>query len=351
MNDSLPTLGWDVGGAHLKAVLVGADGRALQALQQPCPLWRGLEPLERAIASVMSALGKTRMRHAVTMTGELADIFPSRVNGVMQLAQCMTARLGSNEVKLYAGRKGFIAPSAAGTHAADIASANWHASAAFLATQVENGLFIDIGSTTADLIPLHHGHPAARGYADAERMRFDELVYTGVVRTPVIAVAQRIPFDGEWQGMAAEHFATMADVYRLTGDLPESYDMAETADGAGKTPEDSARRLARMVGRDLADAPMGQWRCLANTIKSRQMSLLQSAAERAFSRHVLDGDAPLIGAGAGYFLLRELARRLDRKYLDASTLLSSTPEAADWTGVCLPAFAVAWLAREAECHP
>jgi (4-(4-[2-(gamma-L-glutamylamino)ethyl]phenoxymethyl)furan-2-yl)methanamine synthase len=351
MNDFLPTLGWDVGGAHLKAVLVNADGRVLQAFQQPCPLWRGLESLECAIASVMSALGETKMRHAVTMTGELADIFSSRDDGVMQLAQCVTACLGSNEVKLYAGRNGFIAPSAAGTHLANIASANWHASAAFLAMQVKNGLFIDIGSTTTDLIPMHHGRPAARGYTDAERLRFDELVYTGVVRTPVMAVAQRVPFDGEWQGVTAEHFATMADVYRLTGDLPDSYDMAETADGAGKTPEDSARRLARIVGRDLADATMAQWRGLANTIKSQQMSLLQSATERAFSRGMLDDDAPLLGAGVGRFLIRELARRSGREYLDASALLSATPEAADWAGVCLPAFAVAWLAREAECHP
>jgi (4-(4-[2-(gamma-L-glutamylamino)ethyl]phenoxymethyl)furan-2-yl)methanamine synthase len=267
------------------------------------------------------------------------------------LAQCMMARLGSNEMKLYAGRNGFIAPLAAGTYLADIASANWHASAAFLATQVANGLFIDIGSTTADLIPLHHGRPAARGYTDAERLRFDELVYTGVVRTPVLAMAQRVPFDGEWQGVAAEHFATMADVYRLTGDLPDTYDMAETADGAGKTPEDSARRLARMVGRDMADATMAQWRCLANTIKSRQISLLQSATERTFSRGMLDDDAPLLGAGAGRFLICELARRLGREYVDASALLSATPETADWAGVCLPAFAVAWLARGTACHP
>jgi (4-(4-[2-(gamma-L-glutamylamino)ethyl]phenoxymethyl)furan-2-yl)methanamine synthase len=350
MNDSLPILGWDVGGAHLKAVLVGADGHALQAFQQPCPLWRGLEPLECAIASVMSALGETRMRHAVTMTGELADIFPSRDDGVMQLTQCMTACLGSNAMKLYAGRNGFIAPSAVGANLAGIASANWHASAAFLAMQVENGLFIDIGSTTADLIPLRQGLPAARGYTDAERLRFDELVYTGVVRTPVMAVVQRVPFDGEWQGVAAEHFATMADVYRLTGDLPKSYDMAETADGAGKTPEDSVRRLARMVGRDLADATMAQWHWLASTIKSRQLNQLQLATERVSSRGMLD-DTPLIGAGAGRFLIREMARRLGREYLDASALLSAAPEAADWTAVCLPAFAVAWLARKTECHP
>ena len=42
-------IGWDVGGAHLKAALLGPDGALQQVLQVPCPLWRGLHELELAI--------------------------------------------------------------------------------------------------------------------------------------------------------------------------------------------------------------------------------------------------------------------------------------------------------------
>jgi len=35
-------IGWDVGGAHLKAVLINAQGQVLHAKQVYCPLWRGL---------------------------------------------------------------------------------------------------------------------------------------------------------------------------------------------------------------------------------------------------------------------------------------------------------------------
>ena len=41
----LQTLGWDIGGAHLKAVLLNADGELLGTLQVACPLWRGLDNL------------------------------------------------------------------------------------------------------------------------------------------------------------------------------------------------------------------------------------------------------------------------------------------------------------------
>ena len=345
MNDATLTLGWDIGGAHLKAALLDADGRARRVFQRPCPLWRGLEPLHEGVAAVLDELQDLRLRHAVTMTGELVDFFPCREEGVAMLARLLSARLAAP--RFYAGRSGFVAANAVAQHASDIASANWHASAVFLAARSNNGLLVDIGSTTSDLIVLHNGRPAVRGYSDVERLRFDELLYTGVVRTPVMALAQQLPLAGEWQRLAAEHFATMADVYRLTGELPAEDDLAETADGAGKTPQESARRLARMCGCDLSYMPMHQWRQLASSLRERQLQLLQSAAERAFSRALLDEAAPLIGAGAGRFLVSELARRLQRPYCDAAAWIEAEAAIARSASVCLPAYAVAWLAREA----
>lgn len=350
MNNN-PTLGWDLGGAHLKAVLVQDDGHVLQVLQQPCPLWRGIDKLEQAVAHVMSSLQTVPQRHAVTMTGELADIFPSRDIGVALLTECMSRCLQAQDMRLYAGPSGFIPANAIHAHKQSIASANWHASAAFIAARIGDGWLVDIGSTTADLIMLQRGQPAARGYSDAERLQSEEMVYTGVIRTPIMAVVQQLPFAGEWQRLAAEHFATMADVYRLTGELPEGYDMADTADGAGKTEADSARRLARMVGRDLEDAPMTQWRRLAHAVRSQQLRTLQAALERHLSRDLLPAGAPIVGAGAGRFLARELARIMNRAYVDAAEVIPSVNGSAEWAGVCLPAYAVAWLGvQEAAWH-
>ena len=340
------TLGWDLGGAHLKAALLDANGRVLRVFQQPCPLWRGLDRLQMAVGAVMSALEAPPQRHAITMTGELADIFPNRNEGVRQLTQAMSRCLNGADMRVYAGVAGFVSASAADTHGAEIASANWHASAQFLAATAGEGIFVDIGSTTSDVVVVQQSRVLEAGYTDAERLRNETLLYTGVVRTPVMAVAQCLPFGGEWQGLAAEHFATMADVFRLTGELTEDYDMAETADGAGKSMAESARRLARMLGHDLDDAPMSAWRQVAHAARSQQLHRLQSALERQISRTLPEPEAPLIGAGAGHFLVRELATRLGRPYRDAASYIDATDEIAAWAGVCLPACAVAWLARQ-----
>ena len=344
MNNDL-IIGWDLGGAHVKAVLLDANGLAVQALQVACPLWRGMDHLTNALDAIMAAMPHPARGHAVTMTGELADIFSSRAHGVQSLVDAMVRRFGLDAVQIYAAGQGLQSPTAAPQFVAAIASANWHASATYLAGQIDEGLLIDIGSTTADLILLRHGQVMAQGLTDAERMRHGELIYSGVVRTPVMAVAKQVPFAGAWQGLAAEHFATMADVYRLTGDLSDDCDMADTADGMGKTPTDSARRLARMLGRDEADADMERWRQLALAIKHQQLRTLQQGVALALSRGLLDDAAPVLGAGVGRFLARELSRNMGLNYVDVSHWVTAAPAASDWAASCLPAYAVARLAQ------
>ena len=78
-----------------------------------------------------------------------------------------------------------------------------------------------------------------------------ELVYTGLVRSFVMAIAERAPFAGRWSPLINENFATMADVHRILGTLPEGADQMATADGRAKTVAASRARLARMVGRDV----------------------------------------------------------------------------------------------------
>ncbi|HEY0267854.1 MAG TPA: hydantoinase/oxoprolinase family protein [Methyloradius sp.] len=336
-------LGWDVGGAHLKAALVDAEGVAIQVIQVACPLWRGIDRLETAIDHIFNQLKQKPSGHAVTMTGELADIFPDRHAGVIKIAECMQQWL-SESVGFYAGPEGFVdlASVKASTHL--IASANWHASASFIAKEIEEGIFIDIGSTTADIILFSNHSPQYRGFTDAERMQYEELVYTGVIRTPLMAITALIPFAGEWRKLAAEHFATTADIYRLTGDLNEAEDMAETADGTGKSIYESARRLARMIGQDVSDASMDAWVSLALAFKQAQIDSLKSAVLRSLSRNLISIKAPIVGAGAGSFLVCELARQLDQPYIESSSLVKgNSPDERRWAAVCLPAYAVAVL--------
>lgn len=352
----LDWMGWDLGGAHLKIAALSADGTVAAVRQYPCPLWQGISALETALEQAFRDLdGPTFGRHAVTMTGELVDGFSDRVEGVLRLVAIMAERCGSDWVRIFAGRTGFLRPTEVSPdHATAIASANWLATALWSARQISDGLLIDIGSTTTDLILIASGEVCCRGYTDHERMRYDELIYTGVVRTPVMTLSETVPFAGEWTTLMAEHFATTADVYRLTGELAEHADQMPAADGGDKTVSGSMRRLARLVGRDCESAPPAAWRHLARFLRECQLARIHRAVERQLSRDLLIAEAPWIGAGVGRFLVRELARRQNRPYRDIESLFPDVSKTV--IGSCrsprsLPVHACAVLSTADRCEP
>lgn len=368
MNNGI--IGWDVGGAHLKAALLDGDGKLQQVLQVPCALWRGLQELETAIDVVLNTFPTKPVLHAVTMTGELVDLFANRKAGVQSISRVMDAKL-SGVKQFYAGAlnadfSGFVALKDVDQHWQHIASTNWLASASFTGKQlqklqnVQHGLLIDIGSTTSDFVLLENNRPACVGFTDASRMQSEELVYTGVIRTPLMAVAQKIRFKNTVTSVAAEYFSTTADVYRLTGDSHAADDMAETADGQEKTQLASARRIARMIGHDVDDdASLRAWIGLANEFKLQQVARLQNVALAHVSRMTDKKQRQMmgvVGAGAGSFLAKEIAKAMDIQYLDIAELIEvnseiatgnisgSSSETSRRAGVCLPAYAVAYLA-------
>lgn len=337
------TLGWDLGGAHVKAAYLDDRGSVDGVLQWACPLWQGLDRLQLALDKVLERFGSGPHGHAVTMTGELVDLFEDRASGVRELLSVMTQRLPADRLGVYAGEAGFLQPDRAREACRQVASANWLASATLAAGALPQGILIDIGSTTTDLVAFKGQQVLAAGYDDQQRLRCQELVYTGVVRTPLMAVAKRAPFAGNWTPLMAEHFATTADIYRLTGELPEHADMLPSADNGEKSTAASARRLARMLGLDVDATDLQGWQRLAAFMAEQQLRSLADAAELVLSRAALVNDAPLVGAGVGRFLVRRLARRMQRPYVEFNELFACAASVASAAAECAPAVAVAVL--------
>jgi probable H4MPT-linked C1 transfer pathway protein len=344
-------LGWDIGGAHLKACLL-ADGALDDIAQWPCPLWQGLQHLDAALDQARTrwpAAWQGRAAHAATMTGEMVDLFADRAQGVARIAGHLAHALGG-ALRLFDAQAGWRAPAEAAAHWRDIASANWCATARVLAARAPDAVLVDIGSTTTDIVPLRGGRVAARGANDAERLATGELVYQGVVRTPLCALGPRVRWRGALVNVMNEFFATTADVHRLTGELDPAHDQAPAADGQGKDLPATRQRLARMVGRDAADASEDAWLALALWWKERQLRELQAQLARACTGAGLPRDAPVIGAGCGAFLAAQLARRAQRPFLRFAEVALPAPAAdaglAAWADVCAPAVSVALLAWE-----
>lgn len=335
--------GWDIGGAHLKHAVLDGEGRVQRVTQYACALWQGLPVLEACMLEALDAAPAPAM-HAVTMTGELCDLFPDRRTGVHAILAVVEARLG--DTTLIHARGGLTTIAAARRDPLAVASMNWLATLRASAACRAEGLLLDIGSTTADVLAWRGSQPAVSGWQDGERLASGELVYTGACRTPVMAIARRVGFAGGERGMAAEFFASMADVYRILGELPAGADDFPTADGRPADRAHSLARLARMVGEDADAVAEASLVALAHDLAAAQRAEILAAARHRID-HALGGRAPgIVGTGAGAFIAARVAAELGVAYTDFAALMDIPTSMHFEANVCAPALALAALTAQ-----
>ena len=338
-----PLIGWDIGGAHVKASLLEA-GTVTAIGQWATPLWKGLAHLDEALHAARARWPAfAHARHAVTMTAEMTDLFPDREAGVRALCAHLADRLGA-ATRFYAGEAGWLDAGAAAAQWPAVASANWLATASLVARTLPDALLIDIGSTTTDLIPVRAGRPVPCGRSDAARLASGELVYLGVVRSPLCALARRIRFRGQAYNVMNEFFATTADVFRLSGELDPAHDHYPPADEGTRDAAGSRLRLARMIGHDARDASADDWADFARRWRALMLAEIRRNLERVLRAAGLPAGAPLVGAGCGAFLVDELGEALGHPWVGFDTLAAVAPPCREWAGVCAPSVAVAQLA-------
>lgn len=334
------TAGLDVGGAHLKLALVEDD--AIIAVEQfACPLWQGIGKLDAALNAAKLLLDRAT-RIGITMTGELSDLFDTRQEGVCELVEWLSWELG-DQIRFWQGLRGFGTADCAIEHHADVGSTNFLATATLVGQLAGDALLVDFGSTTVDVVPVLDGKPAPHGLTDAERQANGELVYTGYTRTAVMGVTQDALFKGRWVGIAREYLANMADVRRVLGELDPMVDLHATADGRGKSVDESTQRLARMLGRDASDGSAADWHVSARHIAECQMRSIHDGLFTVLSRHPQLSGRALVCAGIGADVVSVLGSRLGLQPIAFGDLVGATGRLSLSATHSAPATAVALL--------
>ncbi len=228
-------IGIDVGGANLK--LVDDAGSHIHY----CPLWE-----EAPITGILSRYAKGKDDPAaVVMSGELADCFRNKMEGISFIVDAV--------------KKAFPKAIFYGTDAAfhtgpvpQLAAANWLASADYFRTRYPDAVLLDVGSTTADIIPVNH-FDDLRGHTDLTRLQDGYLVYTGMLRTNIATLLRSVELDGVETPVSTEYFATSADAHLVLGHITSQQYSCDTPDKKEKTLDASLRRLARVVCSDLEE--------------------------------------------------------------------------------------------------
>lgn len=305
-------IGIDVGGANLKVVT--EEGTYIHY----CPLWEKAPITDLLIRYVRTGNEPA----AVVMSGELADCFSNKLQGISFIF---------GEV-----RKAFPNAQFYGTDARfhkdpvpQLAAANWLASADYLRGEYSRAILLDIGSTTADIIPLGRFYHL-RGLTDLIRLQKGYLLYTGMLRTNIATTLQSVNLGGVETPLSSEYFATSADAHLVLGNItPEEYS-CDTPDHKEKTPTASLRRLARTVCADLEE--IGEAGALDI---ARQFHVCQKTAVCRAVRSCAASN------GAGEIIVAGIGARVYAGELGGTDLNHELGEVTE----ALPAFAVREIAE------
>lgn len=332
-------LGLDIGGANLKI----SDGDR-HATSVAFPLWKVPERLADTLRDLIHHFPAPD-GFAVTMTGELADCFATKAEGVDFILSAIEGVAENRPVVVWQTGAEFVVPEVAREIPLLVAAANWHALATFVGRLVPEGfsLMIDIGSTTTDIIPLLDGVPIPTGMTDRERLLSGELVYTGVARTPLCAVSQSVPFRGEACPIAAELFATTWDVYLLLEKLREEPDNRDTANGKPATKSAAHDRIVRMICCDATEISREESVVMAEHFTAEQTRQITAAMNRVLSQQTAL-PTHIISSGSGSFLVQEVCQNTPALQAIPRTDLGTIFQDNIAEAAC--AFAVSRLASE-----
>lgn len=357
-------LGVDVGGAHIK--LADASGLSLALA---FPMWLEADRLAdhvRELTLQFCRVNNKRYTHlAVTMTGEMADCFATRRIGVEFILRNLTEALPELSLHVYCVDGSWLEAAQACRNPWDVAASNWHGLANWISRSVvprdDNlRLVLDIGSTTVDVIPVANGRVATAARTDSDRLRLQQLVYTGVGRTPAAAILSSATIHAMQWPLVAERFATSDDAYVTLGltaveereeESPKDLvqrgsrvaEAFDTADGRPRTLAHARARLARMLAEDCERLTGGEVEMLAQQMVDKQASQVAQAIAANLPAVSRVHRRPLIIlSGHGSALARAALQKLPQAVDCIDLAQRISPTAAR----CAPAVAVAWLLQQ-----
>ena len=222
-----------------------------------------------------------------------------------------------------------------------VAAANWAATGWLVSQRIKDCVVIDVGSTSASIIPIVNGQVAARGKTDLDKLICGELVYTGSLRTNVAAIVHSVPVKNGVAGVASELFALSADVHLVLGNITAKQYTCETADGRGKSLPEALARLARVVCADMEMLTQQEIINIAKYIYDKQVLQVAEGLNKVYSytKKLALNEVPVVVTGLGKdFIGKKAAEKIGvEAIVDLETLIPTEAVMAT------PAFGVALM--------
>ncbi|AWX32522.1 hydantoinase/oxoprolinase family protein [Methanosphaera sp. BMS] len=280
MEHELTIMGLDIGGANTDCCICQINGNNMKLLtskKQYLPMWQKKDNLADCLNNFKEDYHIDVV--VATTTAELSDGYESKKEGILDITRKIIDVFDDAIVKFvtFNGLKDYEYVI---NNPMEMAAANWIATSHLISKIKDNCIFMDMGTTTTDIIPIKNQKESATGHSDLERLCSGELVYTGMLRTNVAAITHEIPVNDKVATVSSELFATTADVHMILGNITRDEYTCSTSDNNDKSLTSCKRRLARVVCADLDMLNDDEIMDIARYVEDRQISHVEDGLKK-----------------------------------------------------------------------
>lgn len=279
-------IGLDIGGANTDCSIIEIDEDkniiSMIHEREYFPMWKDNDKLKEFLHNLCKNDTDIDVV-CVSMTAELSDGYVSKKEGVNDISQKIMDVFPNKKVYFvtFDGLKSYAELQ---KNLLSAAAANWIGTSEIIKYIEKDCIFMDIGSTTIDIIPIKNKKEIASGHSDLERLSTGELIYTGMLRTNPASIVHTVPIHDKKTRVSSELFTITADIHRILGNIHEDDYTCTTPDGNDKDITSCKRRLSRLVCADLDTLEDEEIIKLAKYIEKKQIEQIHSGLMEVVDR-------------------------------------------------------------------
>ncbi|WP_323735409.1 hydantoinase/oxoprolinase family protein [Methanosphaera sp. ISO3-F5] len=292
-------MGLDIGGANTDCSIIEIKDKKIVNLKnyrEYFPMWKNKDQLQDCLKKFCRNEEDIDVV-CVSMTAELADGYNSKKEGVEDISQKVMEIFNDKEV-YFVTFEGLKTYTQLKENPLNAAAANWIGTAELIKHIGKDCIFIDMGSTTTDIIPIKNLKESASGHTDLERLSTGELIYTGMLRTNLTSIVHTVPIYRKSTCVSSELFTITGDIHRILNNIQEEDYTCDTPDGNDKSIKSCKRRLARLVCADLDTLDDEEIIKLAEYIEKKQLEQIVTGLNKVVTRTKID-TAIIVSYGSG----------------------------------------------------
>ncbi len=282
-------MGLDIGGANTDSVIVelkSCKSNIIKSDKYYLPMWVDPEQLSLYLDKLNNSYSDVDVV-CVSMTAELADCYTTKKEGVLDITNRVMESFYGKTIKFitFDGLKDYEYIK---ENPLSAAAANWIGTVNILKYIKKSCIFMDMGTTTTDIIPIRNGKQVCVGNSDLNRLSNGELVYTGLLRTNLATIVDSVPVDDKKVLVSSELFSITADMQMVLGNITSEKYTCSTPDGKVKSIDACLNRIAHLVCSDLDELTTDQIIFIAQYIYDKQVAQITNNLKRVHDRTNLD---------------------------------------------------------------